>query len=145
MSNTPQAPEDANVGWEELKSNKGQEYRIKASDYDIADKPTSEGEHSVAASGPNFSDVPVHWTVGSSGAPSTDVQDKTAITWYKLEKAELLSIFQYKLTINCNDTYNYKFTDQSSDTYTLDVWQNAGTHSLEYSSSRPIIVSISGS
>ena len=145
MSDTQQAPEDANVGWEELKSDKDQDYRVKASDYNIADKPTGEGEHSVAASGPSFSNVSVYWTVGSSGATSTDVQNKTAITWYKLEKASLFSIYQYKLSVNCSDTYNYKFTDQEPDTYTLNVWQNSGTHSLEYRSSGPTIVSISGS
>ena len=146
MSELQQALEDINnVGWEELKSDKDQEYRVKASDYNIADKPTGEGEHSVAASGPSFKDVFVYWIVDTSGAPSTDIQNKTAITWYKLERTNRFSVFQYRLSIKCSDTYDYKFTDQSPDTYTLDVWQNAGTHILEYRSSEPTIRSISGS
>ena len=145
MSDQQQAPADANVGWEELKSEKGNDYRVKASEYNIADKPTGEEANTVAASGPSFSNVSVYWTVGSSGAPSSDVQNKTAITWYKLEKAEWYSPFQYKLTINCNDTYDYTFNDQEPDSYELNIWQNPGSHSVEYRSSKPIIVSISGS
>ena len=144
MSEQQQAPPDANVGWAELKSDNDQSYRVKASDYDITEKPVAEA-NSVAASGPSFSDVSVYWTVGTSGAPSTDVQNRTAITWYKLEKAEWYSPYQYKLSINCSDTYDYKFTDSSPDTYTLNVFQNPGTHEVEYRSGSPTITSISGS
>lgn len=145
MSDQKQAPPNANVGWEELKSDKGNEYRVKASDYNIAEKPTGEEANSAAASGPKFSNVPVRWTVGSSGAPSSDVQNQTAITWYKLKKAEWWSPFQYKLTINCNDTYDYDFKDEEPDSYRVNVLQNSGSHSVEYRSDAPTIVSISGS
>ena len=98
-----------------------------------------------AASGPSFNDVAVYWTVGSSGAPSNDVQNRTAITGYKLETAERWSIYKYELTINCADTYNYRFADQEPDTYGLDVFGNSGSHSFEYRSDDPTIVKISGS
>ncbi|MCJ1282092.1 hypothetical protein MMC26_001415 [Xylographa opegraphella] len=145
MSDQKQAPADANVGWEELKTDEGHAYRVKATDYNIADKPTGEELNSADASGPKFKDVAVYWTVGSSGAPSVDVQNKTAITWYKLETAEWWSPYQYKLTINCTDHYDYYFTDESPDSYELDVWQNSGSHEVEYRSSKPTIVKISGS
>ncbi|KAL8782841.1 MAG: hypothetical protein Q9195_009562 [Heterodermia aff. obscurata] len=145
MSEEQQAPPDANVGWAEMKSDKGDGYRVKASDYDISDKTINEEANSVAASGPKFDNVSVYWTVGSSGAPSQDVQNRTAITWYKLEKAEWYSPYQYKLSFNCADTYNYSFKDQEPDTYGVNVFQNPGTHSVEYRSKAPIIVSISGS
>ena len=138
-----EAPADANVGWQDLKSKKGEGYRVKASDYDIS--TSAKEADAPAASGPSFSDVAVYWTVGSSGAPSNDVQNRTAITWYKLETAAWWSIFKYKLTINCADTYNYRFTDQEPDTYGLDVFGNSGSHSLEYRSNSPTIVKISGS
>ncbi|KAG9853768.1 hypothetical protein KCU98_g2810, partial [Aureobasidium melanogenum] len=136
-------PADANVGWEELQSSSGSRYRIKASNYDIADKPTDEA-NIAEASGPSFQDLPVNWHYGTEGAPSQDIQNRTAITWYKLQKAEWYSPFSYKLTINCKDTYTYRFTDETGDTYKLDVWQNSGTHSVEYSSDKPTIVKISG-
>lgn len=139
-----QVPADANVGWEEMKSQKGEKYRVKADDYDIAAKPTDEEADATAANGPSFDDVSVYWTVGTSGAPSLDVQNKTAITWYKLEYAEWYSYFKYKLTFSCIDKYNYKFKDQEPDTYACNVWQNPGTHSVEYDSKAPTIVSISG-
>lgn len=138
------APADANVGWEELTASNGDKYRVKASDYNIADVPTGEEANVVAASGPDFDNVEVNWVVGTEGAPSADVQNKTAITWYKLAKAEWYSPFQYKLTINVKDTYNYEFTDQEPDTYKLNVWLNNGTHEVEYRSDRPTIVKIKG-
>lgn len=30
---------------------------------------------------------------------------------------------QYKLTVNCNDTYDYRFNDQESDSYRITTWQ----------------------
>ena len=138
-----EAPADANVGWQDLKSEKGDGYRVKASEYDIS--ASAQETDAPAASGPSFSGVSVNWTYGTSGAPSNDVQNRTAITWYKLDKAEWWSPFQYKLTINCSDSYDYEFKDGTGDTYKLNVWQNAGSHEVEYRSSNPTIVSISGS
>ncbi|KAG7422249.1 hypothetical protein ACKAV7_000155 [Fusarium commune] len=139
-----QVPSDAEQGWNQLSSNNGADYRVKASDYDINDKPADSADE-PSASGPSFKNVKVHWTVGSEGVPSEDVQDETGITWYKLDKAEWWSPYTYKLTIVAKDTYNYVFYDESGDYYTLGVWQNAGTHSVEYRSGKPTIVSISGS
>ncbi|KAG9506589.1 hypothetical protein J7337_000122 [Fusarium musae] len=139
MSET-QAPSDAKVGWNQLLSNNGAPYRVKASDYDIADKPADSADES----GPNFENVKVYWTVGSEGVTSRDVQYETGITWYKLDWAELRSPFTYKLTIVAQDTYNYVFYDETGDGYTLGVWQGARTHNVEYGSRKPTIVSISG-
>jgi hypothetical protein len=138
-----QAPADANIGWEDLKSNQGENYRVKASEYDIADRPFGP-EDEPAASGPPFN-VQVNWPVGSEGAPSEEVQDKTAITYYKLEKAPWYSLFKYKLTIITQDTYNYNFYDQEPDSYNLNIWQTAGSHTVEFNSKNPTITSITGS
>lgn len=75
-----EVPKDANVGWLDESSEKKENYRVKASEYNI--KEASEGGNQANASGPSFQGVNVHWEVGSSGAPSEDVQDQTAITWY---------------------------------------------------------------
>ncbi|KPM43291.1 hypothetical protein AK830_g3277 [Neonectria ditissima] len=143
MSDQEQAPADANVGWQDLTSDKGQTYRVKASDYDIGDKPTDDGD-AVAASGPKFASVPVRWTVGSSGSTSDEVRNKTAITWYKLDKAPWYSPKKYRLSINVEDTYDYRFFDEEPDYYGISVWQTAGTHTVEFDSDRPTIVSVSG-
>ena len=141
--NTEAIPQDAEVGWQELASSKGEKYRVKASDYEIGDKPAGT-EDEPSASGPSFKDVEVYWTVGSEGAPSQDVQNRTAITWYKFSKAPWYSVYTYRLTISTKDTYNYTFWDQEPDYYKLDVWQNSGTHTVEFSSGSPTIVRISG-
>ena len=100
----------------------------------------------LGSHGSSFKDVKVYWTVDSSGAPSTDVQNQTGITYYKLGKAEWFSPYTWKLTINTNSTYDYYFKDQSpGDPYEINVYQNAGTHEVEYRSDQPNIVSISGS
>ena len=143
MSDEQQAPADANVGWKNSDSTNSQNYRLKASDYNIADKLTNIDTGLVAADGPKFSKVTVNWPVGSSGAPSEDVQEKTAITWYSLDKAEWYSPFSYKLTINTIDTYDYHFEDASYDYYELNVFQT-GVHEVEYDSKNPNIISISG-
>ncbi|GKU08053.1 hypothetical protein FLAG1_07872 [Fusarium langsethiae] len=135
------APQDAQVGWLELKSDKGQDYRVKASDYDISEG--SSGGDAPSASGPPFN-VPVNWHVGDEGAPSQEIQDKTAITWYKFEKAPWYSPYQYKLTINTRDTYNYTFFDSEPDYYGLNVFDSSGSHSVEFRSDNPTNTSITG-
>lgn len=138
-----QAPADYNIGWQELTSENGEKYRVKASDYDIADKPVGS-EDEPAASGPPFNGVKVNWEVGTEGVPSEDVQNRTGITWYKLEKNGFWAYHKYKLTVTTKDTYNYTFFDQEPDYYKLDVWKISGTHTFEYDSKRPTIVSITG-
>lgn len=90
-----------------------------------------DGEAHVEASGPIFSNVKVDWDAGTSGAPSADVQNTTAITWYKLDKAPWYSIYTWQLTINCTDTYNYQFTDATNDSYSLDVYSTSTSHEVE--------------
>lgn len=106
MSSTDQEqkPADADVGWAELKPSEGDTYRAKASDYNIAEIPEAEANE-FAASGPSFSNVSVYWTVGTEGSPSTDVQNQTAITWYKLAKTPWWNVvFTYELSFNTKDT-----------------------------------------
>jgi len=140
-----QVPADSDVGWEELTSEKNQKYSVKASDYNIANKPTGEEAQAAAASGPSFENVAVNWPFGTSGTPSKDVQNKTAITWYKHDAAPAASIYKYELTISVSDTYNYTFTDEEPDTYKLNVWDKSGTHFVRFRSEKPTIVKISGS
>jgi len=63
-----------------LKSGKGHDYCVKASDYNIADKSTGEEVNSADASGPSFPNVSVFCAVDSSETSSSDVQNRTVIT-----------------------------------------------------------------
>ncbi|KAF4965851.1 hypothetical protein FSARC_6371 [Fusarium sarcochroum] len=142
MSETQtQAAADNEAGWKKLQSENGQDYRVNASDYDISEPPAAQDE--PAASGPPFN-VQVNWPVGSEGAPSQEVQDRTAITWYKLEKLGFWNFYDYRLTIATQDTYNYTFFDQEPDYYGLNVFDTRGTHSVEFKSGNPTIRSITG-
>ncbi|KAF2225405.1 hypothetical protein BDZ85DRAFT_257448 [Elsinoe ampelina] len=138
-----EVPANAEVGWQVLSNDQGTKYRVKAEEYDLAEESASSD--APAASGPPFKDVKVTWRFGTEGAPDKDVQEQTSITWYKLAKAPWYSPYTYELTIVAKDTYNFKFTDMEPDTYSLDVYQNAGSHYVQYSSKNPTIVSISGS
>ena len=137
-----EVPADAQTGWVDSKSKTGQGFRVKASEYDIS---TATKKHVAAlAHGPAFKDVEVYWTLGSSGAPTQDVQNRTGITWYKLAEAPWYSPWDHELTINTTKTYNYHFTDQWPDTYDLNVFINGGSHYVQYDSGKPTIVKISG-
>lgn len=143
MSNQQEAvPADAHVGWQEQTSGNDAKYVVKADEYDI-EEAAGSGD-APAASGPSFSDVGVNWRVGTEGAPSKDVQEQTSITYYRLKKAPWYSIYTYELTIVAKDTYKFSFTDEEPDTYTIDVYQNSGSHFVQYNSKAPTIVRISG-
>lgn len=135
-------PAGAEVGWQQQTTDNDAKYRVKADDYDI-EEAAGSGD-APAASGASFKDVAVNWRVGTQGAPSKDVQEVTSITYYSLKKAPWYSVFTYELTIIAKDTYKFQFTDEEPDTYTLDVYQNSGSHYVQYSSKAPTIVKISG-
>ncbi|KAK4930442.1 hypothetical protein LTR66_016106 [Elasticomyces elasticus] len=137
-------PAGANDSLKELKDSAGNSFRVKAADYDINEKPTGEA-HQTDASGPKFTGQSVYWTTGSSGNTTTDVSNKTSITWYKLGKAPWYSPYTWELTINCTDTYDFEFHDESGDKYELNVYLNSGSHYVQYSSGQPTITSIDGS
>lgn len=61
--------------------------RVEVPDYDITTKPCNESNN-IWASSPSFKNVYIDWQVGTGGVPSSDIQQKTAITWYKLAEAE---------------------------------------------------------
>jgi len=73
-----------------------------------------------------------------------DIQDRTAIYWYKLSKATRDSIYEYQLEIAAKDTYSYIFSTKAADSYNLVVYQKVGTHMIEFKSNSPTIISISG-
>ncbi|KAH6887401.1 hypothetical protein B0T10DRAFT_460847 [Thelonectria olida] len=109
-----------------LVSDNGEDYRVKASDYDIAE-PKANPEDEPAASGPPF---------------NVQVQDKTAITYYKFEKTPFWSNYKYKLSIIIQSTYNYTFFDLEPDHYGLNVFQTSGSRTVEFNSHNPTITSI---
>lgn len=115
-------------------------YRVKAEEYDISDDHNGE---EGAASGPPFN-VQVDWTVGSEGEPSEYVQNQATIGWCKLSKAPWWSMYTYRLTFQSDDNYNFSFTDKSNNSYSLNKWADSHVHFLEFNSSDPTIVSISG-
>ncbi|KAI1323313.1 hypothetical protein F5Y16DRAFT_350352 [Xylariaceae sp. FL0255] len=141
MSEAQKAPESAQMGWAKLESDSGKDYNVKASDYDMNDEV--KDKDSLNANGPSFQ-IDVNWTFPSSGSPDQEFQNKTGITWYKLDKAPWYSLKKYRLTIACKDTYNYSFTDKEPDTYWLNVWATSSTHTVEYDSRNPDIVKITG-
>ncbi|KAK1709714.1 hypothetical protein CaCOL14_012404 [Colletotrichum acutatum] len=135
-----QAPPDAELGWLDLENENGEMYRIKAEEYDISE---DHDEDEGAASGPPFV-VQADWTVGSDGEPSGDVQNQATIGWYQLSKAPWWSMYTYRLTFQSEDNYNFSFTDKSNNSYSLNKWAGSYVHLLEFNSSDPTIVSISG-
>jgi hypothetical protein len=84
--------------------------------------------------------VDVYWTVGSSGNPSKDVQEKTGIRWYSLNRIDEL-FFTYELDITTSETYYYLFRDEEPDEYSLNCFMT-GNHYVRYNSREPTIVKI---
>ncbi|KXJ85352.1 hypothetical protein Micbo1qcDRAFT_198870 [Microdochium bolleyi] len=146
---TSQLPEhhpETTTGWQEESSGNGEKYRVKAEAYDLAEE-VARGTHTIAASGPSFDNVAVDWKVGTEGVTTKEVQERTSIIFYKLAKIPFPTPWplpQYELTIIAKDSYHFYFTDGEPDTYGLNVIQNVGSHYLQYRSSSPNIVKISG-
>ncbi|KAM0231269.1 hypothetical protein ACHAPO_008649 [Fusarium lateritium] len=133
-------PQDIEFGWLELKNGEGQGYRVHAFEHNTT-FAYSDCEM-LAASGPEF-DLSVNWKVGTEGAPSDDIRTQAAILWYKLDKAPSGSPYQYRLTIEADDTYCYTFIDNEPKCLSLDAFLY-GRYSVDFNSSDPTISTIRG-
>ncbi|EXA33837.1 hypothetical protein NW761_014352 [Fusarium oxysporum] len=133
------ADQQTSAPWKESESQQGQKYQVSASHYDITD----QSGDAPAANGPPFN-VTVDWRLNTEGSPSQEIQDKTGITYYKLEEAPWYSPKKYRLTISTKDSYNYTFFDNEPDQYGLNVHRTNGLHWVEYDSRDPRITSITG-
>ncbi|KAI4599323.1 hypothetical protein KJ359_001764 [Pestalotiopsis sp. 9143b] len=117
-------------------------YEVKAEKYTGAEKPAANPDE-PSARRPDFNNVGVKWDTWTNGDTSTDIESKTGVTWYSLDNAPCYRPFKWQLTVNINDTYDYKFKDESDDTYSLSRWHTS-THYDDVNSDAPAIVSISG-
>ena len=134
-------PDIDNIKWVEHKTKSGDTYRVgtKAT----ATKQGQE-ENDIPESKHDF-DIAVNWPVGNSDwkQPTADVQSTAAITGYKLYFQEK-SAFSYILYFSNTEHYDYIFFDKTGDSYECDTYVN-DDHYVQYNSSNPDIVRITGS
>ncbi|KAF5658696.1 hypothetical protein FHETE_9761 [Fusarium heterosporum] len=93
-------PANAEIGRKSLQSDHGQDYRVKATDYDISDAAEIGDEPSPL--GPPFN-IGGNWEIGTEGTPGDGLKDTTAVSWYRFEKAPWYSNFEYRLAIIAGD------------------------------------------
>ena len=119
-----------NIQWTKLTSANGKEYEagIIAKDA-IRSSTTKHG-------------VKVHWTVGEDKwiETSKEVRAETAITRYKLYKANL-PVYKYIFEFTISELYNIYFVDESGDRYQIGIFQT-GDHKMKYDSEQPTIIEV---
>lgn len=75
---------------------------------------------------------------------SAELRGKTGISRYRLYRNEGNWVYDYCLEIESNyDSYDYKFTDGTDDTYSLG-FRFKGTHSVKFNSNSPGIRKVWG-
>ncbi|KAL8877709.1 MAG: hypothetical protein Q9198_004322, partial [Flavoplaca austrocitrina] len=72
-----------------------------------------------------------------------DVQDTAAITRYSFYSSSS-PIYDYVLEITNTVDYNYRFYDQTGDSYQINTYEE-GDHLVRYNSEKPNVVFITGS
>jgi hypothetical protein len=132
MSDHTPAPAGDAIQWQEATSKNSKAFQFGSEKArNATDTVTTSSDYEA---------VDVNWTVGSSGNPSEDVQNKTGIRWYSLSRIDEF-IFKYQLEITTSRKYHYLFRDDEPDEYSLNC-NVTGNHSLKYNSSRPTIIKI---
>ncbi|PUU78394.1 hypothetical protein B9Z19DRAFT_1065075 [Tuber borchii] len=140
MSDQPAASDQSSVEWETLTSKNGVTFKIGREK--AASVPVVEAKSETPAEGEDFG-ITVDWPVGGGWTQTTeDVKTTAAITQYNLAEVDG-DTFKYTLEFSNTDTYDYKFFDQTGDSYEVNTWQNR-THYVKYNSDKPTIVYISG-
>ncbi|ETS80702.1 hypothetical protein PFICI_08231 [Pestalotiopsis fici W106-1] len=88
--------------------------------------------------------VEVDWPVDNEWhQTSQDFANETGITAYQVGTS-YSPFYIYFVEIVTNEHYNYKFYDQTGESYDLDVFVD-GDHVIRYNSQQPTIGQISGS
>jgi len=144
MSDQPAASDQGSVEWETVTSKNGVTFKIgreKAESVRVLGVK-SEVKSEKPAEGEDFG-ITVNWPVGGGWTQTTeDVKTTAAITQYNIAEVDG-DTYKYTLEFTNTDTYDYKFFDQTGDSYGVNTWQNR-THYVKYNSEKPTIVYISG-
>ncbi|KAF7298305.1 hypothetical protein MKEN_01355000 [Mycena kentingensis (nom. inval.)] len=126
-----------------LLSGKGKEYTV------TRPKGAKPAAATLASADKEDFGITVHWEAQSPLCPgniptTSDVQDTASITDYTLTKVDVVATDACKLTFDNTKHYYYTFYDETGDYYTCDTWRN-GSHSVDYTSSKPNILFVTGS
>lgn len=138
--------------WEEVESGAGTKFEVGRTEYEVAAKAKAEeaaknDKHlfGLFEGKVNF-DIRVNWTVAGDRLLNTtqDVLDKTAISSYNFTTGALRHIiFDYYLEFTSTKNYNYRFYDESGDSYQVNAFIT-GNHTVRFNSEKPTIVRITG-
>lgn len=135
---------DAAVEWKRKESSKGREYSVGMR----KGEPGSGDAQAHSAERREPFSIDVNWPVNDNEdwtQTSDEVKLKAGITRYKLYRNTGFSPFwQYCLEFTNNQNFDYRFKDQSGDSYNVDTWRNSD-HSVKYWSNGPTIKTIYGS
>ena len=111
---------------------------------EVKAKIDASDDDKVGSHGASFN-VNVNWSPPNSGYTDSGFASQTGITHWNVINGG--SVFTYRITFDCNQTYDYFFqdaTNEKSGKYECNVWKS-GTHYVDYNSSKPDIISVSGS
>ena len=141
------ASQEQNIEFEEYTNDQGEKFRVGRPKGSVEAKAKADASinDNVGSHGASFSNVKVNWSPPNADYTDSALASQIGITHWNVTDGG--SIYKYRLTFNCNQTYDYYFqdaTNTSSGQYECNVWQS-GTHYVDYNSSQPTIVSVSGS
>ncbi|KAF6764323.1 hypothetical protein DFP72DRAFT_420320 [Ephemerocybe angulata] len=153
-------PDESEIIWKEATSANGNTFfvgTLKSENLDSSSIPSDSDSPianatTTALVADSFSkkeqsktEVTVNWPVGDSKwkQPGQEVFDKCFISKYCLtQPAWPRIVYDYILYINANKTRLYYFTDETGDTYQLEVVLNQTNHYVKYNSKKPTIVKV---
>jgi hypothetical protein len=140
MSNEPpvQVDDDA-IQWESFTSEKGNKYDVG---YLKSAPPADGADAMTATSNKHAFGITVDWPVGTVAYTDATITARAAITRYMLVKYD--GFYEFKLEFDNTEHYNYRFHDETGDSYKVNTFRNGG-HFVRYDSARPNIVYVTGS
>ncbi|KAL9011250.1 MAG: hypothetical protein Q9180_009210 [Flavoplaca navasiana] len=141
-TNTQATLDETNIKWQPAMSTKGVPFEIGVKSY----RDTVHHSCETTANPKGDFGLVVNWPFDKNDdwkSTRNDVQDTAAITRYSLYSSSS-PIYDYVLEITNMVDYNYRFYDQTGDSYQINTYEE-GDHLVRYNSEKPKVVFITGS
>lgn len=133
--------EDPDIIWEERTSKNGNPFYVGY-------RKSETEEATVSLSAKHDFQVDVDWPASKDDkwkVTDSDFQKITGITRYNVYGPRVwFKAYKYYLEITNVENYDYYFVDATGDEYNLDCFRR-GNHYVQYNSSNPTIIRITGS
>lgn len=139
----PEQVSDEHLEFTEYTTESGDKFRVgrPKGSTEAKEKADAGTGDDVGSHGEPFT-LDVNWPANGSGNTDSGFYSRTGISSWNVPVGGVW--YKYRVSFNTDQTYDFQFQDEGQQWYECNVYKN-GWHYVDYNSSQPNIIRVSGS